>query len=39
MDQLLTQMKLLLDSKPDNYKECFESISEFIGLGNKLEVI
>ena len=38
-ESISKQMKLLLDSKPDNYKECFESISEFIGFGNKLEVI
>jgi len=38
-ESLTKQMKLLLDSNPDNYKECFESISESIGLGNKLEVI
>ena len=38
-ESISEQMKLLLDSKPETYKECFESISEFIGLGNKLEVI
>jgi len=38
-ESISKQMKLLLDSKPETYKECFESISEFIGLGNKLEVI
>jgi len=38
-ESLTKQMKLLLDSNPENYKVCFESISESIGLGNKLEVI
>ena len=38
-ETLSKQMQLLLDSTPENYKECFESISESIGLGNKLEVI
>ena len=38
-ESISKQMNLLLDSKPETYKECFESISEFIGLGNKLEVI
>tara|TARA_B100001250_G_scaffold353151_1_gene326309 strand:- start:22 stop:1509 length:1488 start_codon:yes stop_codon:yes gene_type:complete len=38
-ETLSKQMQLLLDSNPENYKVCFESISESIGLGNKLEVI
>tara|TARA_B100000579_G_scaffold272798_1_gene225330 strand:- start:1415 stop:2902 length:1488 start_codon:yes stop_codon:yes gene_type:complete len=38
-ETLSKQMQLLLDSDPENYKVCLESISESIGLGNKLEVI
>ena len=38
-ETLSKQMQLLLDSNPSNYKEYFESISETVGLGNKLEVI
>ena len=38
-ETLSKQIQLLLDSNPDNYKKYFESISESIGLGNKLEVI
>ena len=38
-ETLSKQMQLLLDSNPENYRVCFESISESIGLGNKLEVI
>ena len=38
-ETLSEQMQLLLDSNPNNYKEHFESISESVGLGNKLEVI
>ena len=38
-ETLSKQMKLLLDSNPNNYREYFESISETVGLGNKLEVI
>ena len=38
-ETLSKQIQLLLDSTPENYKEYFESISESIGLGNKLEVI
>ena len=38
-ETLTKRIKLLLDSNPENYKGYFESISESIGLGNKLEVI
>ncbi len=38
-ETLSKQIQLLLDSDPHNYKKYFESISESIGLGNKLEVI
>ena len=38
-ETLSTKIQLLLDSNPESYQQYFESISEVVGLGNKLEVI
>ena len=38
-ETLSKQIQLLLESKPSNYRDCFETIAETVGLGNKLEVI